>query len=47
MDMKEQDIYFMKIALEEAGIAFSEGEVPVGAIIVSDGNIISTAHNTR
>lgn len=47
MDMKEQDIYFMKIALEEAGIAFSEGEVPVGAVLVSEGNIISKAHNTR
>ncbi len=47
MDMKEQDIYFMKLALEEAGIAFSEGEVPVGAILVSEGNIISKAHNTR
>lgn len=47
MDMKEQDIYFMKIALEEAGIAFSEGEVPVGVVLVSEGNIISKAHNTR
>ena len=47
MDMKKQDIYFMKLALEEAGIAFSEGEVPVGAVLVSEGNIISKAHNTR
>ena len=47
MDIKGQDIYFMKLALEEAGIAFSEGEVPVGAILVSEGNIISKAHNTR
>jgi len=47
MDMEEQDIYFMKLALEEAGIAFSEGEVPVGAVLVSEGNIISKAHNTR
>lgn len=47
MDMKKQDIYFMKLALAEAGIAFSEGEVPVGAVLVSEGNIISKAHNTR
>lgn len=45
--MKEQDIYFMELALDEARLAFSEGEVPVGAVLVSEGNIISKAHNTR
>lgn len=47
MDMKEQDIYFMKLALEEAGLAFSEGEVPVGAVIVNGESILSRARNTR
>lgn len=37
----------MKLALEEAEIAFSEDEVPVGAVLVSDDEIISMAHNTR
>ncbi len=45
--MEDQDIYFMKLALEEAEIAFSEDEVPVGAVLVSDDEIISMAHNTR
>jgi tRNA(adenine34) deaminase len=43
----EKDIYFMKLALEEAGLAFSEGEVPVGAVLVSKDVVISRAHNTR
>ncbi|PIV66393.1 MAG: tRNA-specific adenosine deaminase, partial [Nitrospirae bacterium CG01_land_8_20_14_3_00_44_22] len=37
----------MKLALEEATLAFSEGEVPVGAVLVIDGNIAAKAHNTR
>ena len=37
----------MKLALEEAGLAFSEGEVPVGAILVIDGVVVARAHNTR
>ncbi|MGB9716579.1 MAG: tRNA adenosine(34) deaminase TadA [Thermodesulfovibrionales bacterium] len=41
------DIYFMKKALEEAEIAFKKGEVPVGAVLVRDGNIIAKAHNQR
>ena len=37
----------MNVAIEEAKIALSEGEVPVGAVIVKDGKIIARAHNTR
>ena len=37
----------MKVAIEEAKIALSEGEVPVGAVIVKNGKIIARAHNTR
>ena len=47
MDNKGDDIRFMRLALEEAGFAFSEGEVPVGAILVKDGSIITRAHNQR
>ena len=36
---------YMKEALKEAEIAASEGEVPVGAVIVQDGEIIAKAHN--
>ena len=39
------DEYFMKKALQEAQIAFSKGEVPVGAVIVANDKIISRAHN--
>lgn len=38
---------FMKIALEEAEIAAKEGEMPVGAVVVKDGEVIATGHNLR
>lgn len=41
------DRKFMYLALEEARIAASEGEVPVGAVIVKDGKVISKGHNKR
>ena len=37
---------FMKIALEEAEAAYRRGEVPVGAILVREGNILARAHNS-
>ena len=37
--------YFMKKALEEAVLAYERGEVPVGAIVVSNNHIIAKAHN--
>lgn len=39
------DTYFMKMALREAEKAFAEGEVPVGAVVVMDGKIISRGYN--
>lgn len=38
---------YMRIALEEAQKAYDKNEVPIGAIIVQNGEIISRAHNTR
>lgn len=38
---------FMRIALEEANIAASQGEMPVGAVVVKDGVVIATGHNVR
>lgn len=35
----------MQIALEEAGRAASEGEIPVGAVLVHNGEIIQQEHN--
>lgn len=46
-DKKADDIYFMKLAFEEATIAFHEGEVPVGAVLVQEGIIIVKAHNSK
>jgi tRNA(adenine34) deaminase len=39
------DIYFMKRALQEAKLAFDKNEVPIGAIIVMNNQIIARAHN--
>jgi tRNA(adenine34) deaminase len=39
------DEYFMKRAFSEALMAFDEGEVPVGAVVVSNQKIIARAHN--
>ncbi len=38
---------FMEIALKQAQLAFKEQEVPIGAILVKDGNIISQNHNRK
>lgn len=39
------DIYFMKKALQEAEVAFSKGEIPVGAVVVVNQKIIAKTHN--
>lgn len=39
------DEYFMRQALVEARAAADEGEVPVGAVVVCDSQIIARAHN--
>ncbi len=36
---------YMTIALEEAKAAAAQGEVPVGAVIVKDGEVIARGHN--
>ena len=41
------DLYFMDKALELAKQAAAEGEVPVGCVIVRDGNIVATGRNRR
>ncbi len=39
------DDYFMKQALQEAQKAFDLGEIPVGAVVVANQQIIARAHN--
>jgi len=38
---------FMMMALEEARLAAGEGEVPVGAVLVKDDEVLARAHNLR
>ena len=43
----KDDHYFMEKALLQAHIAYKKGEVPVGAVVVKDGQIIARGHNLR
>jgi tRNA(adenine34) deaminase len=43
----QTDEFYMEAAIAEALVAESIDEVPVGAVIVRDGEIIASAHNTR
>jgi tRNA(adenine34) deaminase len=38
---------YMQLAIEAAHRARAQGDVPVGAVLVCDGRVIATAHNTR
>jgi tRNA(adenine34) deaminase len=38
---------FMRLALAEATIADGEGEIPVGAVAVKDGQVVGVGHNRR
>ncbi len=42
---QKKDEFFMRKALFEAEAAYQEGEIPIGAIIVCKGQVISRAHN--
>ncbi len=41
------DKKYMRLAIEEAEKAAQKGEVPVGAVIVKDGEVIAACHNLR
>ena len=45
MTQQEQDIRYMKMALDEAAAAVAQGEIPVGAVVVCNGMVIARAHN--
>jgi tRNA(adenine34) deaminase len=38
---------YMRLALDAAARALEAGDVPVGAVLVSDGAVVATSHNTR
>ena len=39
--------HFMQAALQEARLAYAAGEIPVGAVLVKDDEIIARDHNRR
>ena len=41
----DNDTHWMRLALVEAHAAARAGEVPVGAIVVRDGQVIATGRN--
>lgn len=43
----KRDVQYMQLALEQAKLAYQRGEVPVGAVIVKDGEVLAATHNDR
>jgi tRNA(adenine34) deaminase len=39
--------YFMRLALREAERALEHDDVPIGAVVVRDGEVLAAAHNER
>ncbi|MEA2145725.1 MAG: tRNA(adenine34) deaminase, partial [Solirubrobacteraceae bacterium] len=42
-----RDEYFIRLALREAALALDHDDVPIGALIVHEGEVIAAAHNER
>jgi tRNA(adenine34) deaminase len=42
-----RDDYFMRLALREAERAMDHDDVPIGAVLVRDGELVAAAHNER
>ena len=42
-----RDDYFMRMALREAERALEHEDVPIGAVLVREGEIVAAAHNER
>ncbi len=47
MEISDTDKKFMLLAIEQAKIAESEGEVPIGAVVVCNGEVIGRGYNTK
>ena len=43
----DDDIRYMRMALDEAEAAAAEGEVPIGAVVVCGDAVVARAHNRR
>lgn len=44
-DLRSEDERFMQLALQQARLAAQAGEVPVGAVVIKDGEILAQGHN--
>jgi tRNA(adenine34) deaminase len=42
-----RDEYFMRLAMREAERALEHDDVPVGAVVVHDGEVVGSGHNER
>lgn len=47
MEPNSNDSQFMELALQQARVAPLVGEVPIGAVLVSDNRVVASAHNYR
>lgn len=47
VDPSEGDAAFMQLALDEAAKAQTHDDVPIGAVLVADGNVLAAAGNER
>jgi len=44
---RTQDLHYMRLALDEARLAFEKGEIPVGAVAVYQDQVIACGHNCK
>src|ERR1043166_2071019 len=44
-DLLEQDLLFMRLAIDNARVAEALDEVPIGAVVVFEGQVIATGYN--
>ncbi len=45
VEQQSADERFMRMALQEAQVAFDDDEIPVGAVVVCRGRVVARAHN--
>lgn len=44
---QDQDQAFLRLAIEQAELGWSEGGIPIGAALVHDGNVLAVGRNRR